>query len=432
MNYRMRITASPAEFDAHAWDALLALQPRPTPFLKHAFLAALTSTGCVTEETGWAPRFLSLWLDESDTGAHDGAEVGPEVGPGIGAEVDNVASDAASDEGDTVTLVHVSPLASERLVAALPLYAKSHSYGEYVFDWAWANAYEQNGLKYYPKLLCAVPFTPVTGARLLAVDDRARAALVQMLLAFAEQSEVSSLHVLYPTEHEANQLADAGMMERSGVQFHWLNAGYPDFDTFLATLEQKKRKNIRAERRRVRDAGVTFRRIKGTDASPEDWRFFTRCYRQTYKEHHSSPYLNLAFFETIGATMPENLLLVIAEIEGRQIASSLLVYQREPNGGTLYGRYWGAIETVDCLHFETAYYQPLEFCIDEKIQVFEGGAQGEHKMARGFLPTVTRSAHWLAHPAFADAVAQFLERETAGIGNYVDELREHNPFKEQH
>jgi len=419
MNYRMRITASPAEIDAGAWDALLALQPRPTPFLKHAFLSALTSTGCVTEETGWGPRFLSLWIDEAETADEESDQ----------------SADKSADDGedsDTVSSVHTAPLATERLVAAVPVYAKSHSYGEYVFDWAWANAYEQHGLKYYPKLLCAVPFTPVTGARLLATDDRARMALVQMLLAFAEKSEVSSLHVLYPTEHEANLLADAGMMERSGVQFHWLNAGYPDFDTFLATLEQKKRKNIRAERRRVRDAGVTFRRIPGTEARAEDWAFFTRCYQQTYREHHSSPYLNLDFFETIGAEMPENLLLVIAEREGRQIASSLLVYQREPNGGTLYGRYWGAIETVDCLHFETAYYQPLEFCIDEKIQVFEGGAQGEHKMARGFLPTVTRSAHWLAHPAFADAVAQFLERETAGIGNYVDELREHNPFKEQH
>lgn len=433
MNYRMRIAASPAEINADAWDALLALQPRPTPFLKHAFLAALTDTGCVTDATGWAPRFLTLWEEDSRDKNHgDGDHTADDV-RGDADDRDAEAADAEEDSDDDddgmVYVVDGPPAAQERLIAAVPLYAKSHSYGEYVFDWAWANAYEQHGLEYYPKLLCAVPFTPVTGARLLAVNDTARMAMAQTLLGFAKQSEMSSLHVLYPSEHEANLLTDAGMMERSGVQFHWLNAGYSHFDEFLATLEQKKRKNIRAERRKVREAGVTFRRVHGADATPEHWRFFNRCYRQTYREHHSSPYLNLAFFESIGVSMPDNLLLVVAEQDGEPIASSLLVYQRAPDGGTLFGRYWGALKHVDCLHFETAYYQPLEFCIDEGIAVFEGGAQGEHKMARGFLPTVTRSAHWLAHPGFADAVAQFLDRETAGIGNYVDELREHNPFK---
>jgi len=221
------------------------------------------------------------------------------------------------------------------------------------------------------------------------------------------------------------------------VQFHWLNDGYRDFEDFLSTLEQKKRKNIRAERRKVRDAGVTMRRVRGEDISDAEWRFFNRCYRQTYREHFSSPYLNLDFFRMIGATMPENLMLVIAEREGKPIASSLVVWQRGQNsgqrggntGGTLYGRYWGAVEHVPCLHFETAYYQPLEFCIEEKLDVFEGGAQGEHKMARGFLPTPTRSAHWLAHPAFADAVARFLESETNHIHAYMHELNERNPFR---
>ena len=222
------------------------------------------------------------------------------------------------------------------------------------------------------------------------------------------------------------------MMQREGVQFHWLNDGYRHFDDFLSTLEQKKRKNIRAERRKVHDAGVTFRRVRGEDATDADWRFFNRCYRQTYREHFSSPYLNLDFFRTIGQSMPENLLLVIAEYEGRPIASSLLVYQRDAKtGGTLYGRYWGALEHVPCLHFETAYYQPLEFCIEEKLAVFEGGAQGEHKMARGFMPTVTHSAHWLAHPAFADAVGRFLANEANLIHAHVDELREHDPFKKR-
>jgi uncharacterized protein len=383
-DYRTGILGSPAEVDAAEWNALLARQAQPTPFLRHEFLSALHATHCATPEAGWAPQFVTL------TDARTG-----------------------------------------RLAAAAPVYLKGHSYGEYVFDWAWADAYKRNGLEYYPKLLCAVPFTPVQGTRLVAADETARRHLAATLLAFAEQADVSSLHVLFPTTEDASALTDLGMMEREGVQFHWLNPGYRDFDEFLATLEQKKRKNIRAERRKVRDAGVTLRRVRGEDIRDEDWRFFSRCYRQTYREHFSTPYLNLDFFRMIGESMPENLLLVIAEYEGKPIASSLVVYQRGENGdgGTLYGRYWGALEHVPCLHFETAYYQPLEFCIEEKLDVFEGGAQGEHKMARGFLPTATRSAHWLAHPAFADAVARFLESETNHIHAYMHELNEHNPFR---
>ncbi len=385
IDYRMGLLASPLEVDAREWNALVARQAQPTPFLRHEFLSALASTQCATEETGWGPRFVTLV--DAQTGA---------------------------------------------LAAAAPLYVKNHSYGEYVFDWAWADAYQRNGLSYYPKLVCAVPFTPVQGTRLIAVSEAARRQLAATLVALAEQSDVSSLHVLFPTELEADALAGLGMMRRESIQFHWLNDGYRDFDDFLSTLEQKKRKNIRAERRKVREAGIAFRRVRGEDATDADWRFFNRCYRQTYREHFSSPYLNLDFFRTIGQTMPENLLLVIAERERRPIASSLLVYQRDDKtGGTLYGRYWGAIEHVPCLHFETAYYQPLEFCIDEKLAVFEGGAQGEHKMARGFMPTVTHSAHWLAHPAFSDAVARFLANEANLIHAHADELREHDPFKKR-
>ncbi|KVT47476.1 GNAT family N-acetyltransferase [Burkholderia multivorans] len=383
IDYRTGILSSPAEVAADEWNALLARDAQPTPFLRHEFLDALHVARCAVDETGWSPHFVTL------TDARTG-----------------------------------------RLAAAAPVYAKQHSYGEYVFDWAWADAYQRNGLSYYPKLLCAVPFTPVQGTRLLAVDDDARRRLAATLLAFAEQSDASSLHVLFPTGDEARLLESMGMMLREGVQFHWVNDGYRHFDDFLGTLEQKKRKNIRAERRKVRDAGVTFRRLTGERITDADWRFFTRCYRQTYREHYSSPYLNLDFFRAIGATMPENLLLVIAEADGQPIASALAVYRRgEHGGGTLYGRYWGAIEHVPCLHFETAYYQLLEFCIEAGLDTFEGGAQGEHKLARGFLPTVTHSAHWLAHPAFADAVAHFLERETEHIHAYVDELREHDPFR---
>jgi predicted N-acyltransferase len=387
IDYRMGLLASPDEVDAREWNALVARQDQPTPFLRHEFLNALTSAQCATEETGWGPRFVTLV--DAQTGA---------------------------------------------LAAAAPLYVKNHSYGEYVFDWAWADAYQRNGLSYYPKLVSAVPFTPVQGTRLVAVDAAARRRLAATLVALAEQSDVSSLHVLFPTEQDAAALAELGMMRREGIQFHWLNDGYRNFDDFLSTLEQKKRKNIRAERRKVRDAGITFRRVRGEDATDADWRFFNRCYRQTYREHFSSPYLNLDFFRAIGQSMPENLLLVIAEHEGRPIASSLVVYQRGSDGktgGTLYGRYWGAIEQVPCLHFETAYYQPLEFCIEEQLAVFEGGAQGEHKMARGFMPTVTHSAHWLAHPAFSDAVARFLDNETNLIHAHVDELREHDPFRKR-
>ncbi|MCA8105802.1 GNAT family N-acetyltransferase [Burkholderia sp. AU36459] len=383
IDYRTGILSSPAEVPADEWNALLARDAQPTPFLRHEFLDALHVARCAVDDTGWSPHFVTL------TDTHTG-----------------------------------------RLAAAAPVYAKQHSYGEYVFDWAWADAYQRNNLPYYPKLLCAVPFTPVQGTRLLAASDDARRRLAATLLAFAEQSDVSSLHVLFPTGDEARLLESMGMMLREGVQFHWLNDGYRHFDDFLGTLEQKKRKNIRAERRKVHDAGVTFRRLTGDQITDADWRFFSRCYRQTYREHYSSPYLNLDFFRTIGATMPENLLLVIAEADGKPIASALAVYRRgEHGGGTLYGRYWGAIEHVPCLHFETAYYQLLEFCIEAGLDTFEGGAQGEHKLARGFLPTVTHSAHWLAHPAFSDAVARFLERETEHIHAYVDELREHDPFR---
>ena len=377
MNYRTHIVSSLSEIGQPAWDGLAAIQAKNNPFLSFAFLHALHESGSASVESGWQPQFLALY------------------------------------DGDV-------------LAAAMPLYVKTHSYGEYVFDWAWADAYHRNGVEYYPKLLSAIPFTPVTGPRLMAVDERARAALIEVLCATQQASEVSSTHILYPPGENVQQLADAGFMLRSAVQFHWLNANYKDFEEFLGTLEKKKRKNIRAERRKVLEAGITMRRVRGADATDADWRLFNRCYQHTYKAHRSTPYLNLDFFQRIGRTMAENLLLVIAEREGKPVASSLVIHSAD----TLFGRYWGELEHVPCLHFETAYYQPLEFCIEQKIAVFEGGAQGEHKMARGFLPTRTWSAHWLAHPAFADAIERFLEREKGGIDEYIDELNDRNPFKD--
>jgi uncharacterized protein len=380
MNYRTHIATSLSSIGESAWNALVAAQcgdgRAPNPFLSYAFLHALHESGSACAATGWQAHYLALY------------------------------------EGDT-------------LAAAMPLYLKSHSYGEYVFDWAWADAYQRHGYAYYPKLLSAIPFTPVSGPRLMARNAPARAALIAALRAEQVSADVSSCHILYPPHGQAQQLRDAGFMLRSGVQFHWLNAGYRDFEHFLSTLDPKKRKNIRAERRKVMDAGVTLRRVRGLDATPDDWALFNRCYRHTYAAHHSTPYLNLDFFLRIGRAMPQHILLVIAERAGKPIAASLVIH----NGDTLYGRYWGELEHVPCLHFEASYYQPLEFCIEQNIAVFEGGAQGEHKMARGFLPTRTWSAHWLAHPAFADAIEQFLQRERGGIDDYLDELGERNPFR---
>jgi uncharacterized protein len=310
-------------------------------------------------------------------------------------------------------------------VGAAPLYVKSHSYGEYVFDWGWAEAYERHGIAYYPKLLCAVPFTPAAGTRLLAADESIRKELATLMLELARESKVSSLHVLFPAESDAAALRACGMLERSGVQFHWRNAGYKGFDDFLAALSHDKRKKIRQERRRVSEAGVTFSRLTGREATSKDWDFFTTCYRRTYRDHGSTPYLNRAFFGMIAERMPDNVLLLIARQEGRPIAAALDLM----GGGVLYGRYWGSTEYVPGLHFEACYYQGVDFCIERGIARFEGGAQGEHKHARGFLPEATSSFHWLAHPAFERAIDDYLSREAQGIASYVDELNERTPFR---
>jgi len=379
-----RVHGTPADIDAGAWDALLAMQPAPSPFMRHAYLAALHDSGSATGASGWAPRFFTLWRGKD-------------------------------------------------LIAACPLYLKDHSYGEYVFDWAWANAYQEHGLAYYPKALVAVPFTPVPGSRLLARHAESRALLVQALLAWCGEQELSSLHLLFGADEDVAACVEAGMMLRHTVQFHWLNQGWTDFDAFLASLAHDKRKKIRQERRKVHDAGVSFRWARGSDITAHDWDFFYRCYARTYREHGNPPYLTPDFFRTTARAMPQSWLLFIAEREGRPIASSLIALSHDaPASGVpeaAYGRYWGALERVDCLHFEACYYQPLQWCIEHGVSRFEGGAQGEHKMARALMPVRTTSAHWLAHPAFADAVERFLEREGAGIDNYLEHLGERTPFR---
>jgi uncharacterized protein len=367
---RIEIRDTLAGISPPAWNALTGGHP----FLRHEFLHALHETGCADEAAGWAPCHLVLW------------------------------------QGDA-------------LVGAMPLYRKTHSYGEYVFDWAWADAYHRHGLEYYPKLLCAVPFSPVTGPRLLARDLATRSLLVRAALQLA--ATASSLHVLFPPEFEAEELAAHGMMLRRSVQFHWENRGYADFGQFLSELASAKRKKIRQERRRVSAAGVTFRRLVGEDIREEHWAFYARCYNRTYRAHRSTPYLNLEFFRRLGAMLPQHVMMVLAERDGKPIASALNLF----SGTTLWGRYWGCVAEVPMLHFETCYYQALEFCIERGIRVFEGGAQGEHKLARGFLPVQTWSAHSLKHAGFADAVEKFLEREASGVERYVDELNEHSPFR---
>jgi predicted N-acyltransferase len=380
-NYLTRVFDSPLAIDPLAWDGLLAQQQAPSPFMRHAYLAAMHTSGSATADTGWAPQFVTLWHNQ-------------------------------------------------QLVAACPLYLKAHSYGEYVFDWAWANAYEQHGLQYYPKGLCAVPFTPVPGSRLLASNAASRLALLQAVVSLCQQKNLSSLHVLLLSDEDRAACDALGLMARQSVQFHWHNSGFASFDTFLASLSQDKRKKIKQERRRVADAGVTFDTLVGKDITSRDWDFFYDCYERTYLEHGNAPYLTREFFTRMQHDMSENWVLFVARREGQAIASSLIAVQNVglPTASA-YGRYWGALERVDCLHFEACYYQPLQWCIANGVQRFEGGAQGEHKMARALMPVPTHSAHWLAHPAFADAVDRFLEREREGVDQYMAHLAARSPFK---
>ena len=379
-SFQLEILDRLSDIPCSDWNALLPADAGP--FLRHEFLSALEETGCVGGNTGWQVAHLAL---------KDGGQ----------------------------------------LIGAMPLYLKQHSYGEFVFDWSWAQAYEQQGMQYFPKALCAIPFTPVQGSRILSADkanaDLVRQKLIEGLKTVVIQNNLSSAHVLFPYAIEATSLQELGFMLRDSVQFHWHNQGFENFEHFLAALTMKRRKNIRREREQVARESIHFRHVPGSTSTDADWEFFYRCYENAYLEHRSSPYLSETFFKLWAQRMPENLHLIIAERSGNPIAASMLVV--DPKDSKAYGRYWGAIEHIPCLHFETAYYQAIEYCIAQKIQTFEGGAQGEHKMARGFLPTTIQSAHFIADPQFAKAVQHFLNREHQGIGAYVDELAEHSPLK---
>ena len=378
--YQLKIIEKLTKVPAADWNALLPTDA--SPFLKHAFLNTLEETGCVGDHTGWQVAHLGLYKEE-------------------------------------------------HLVGAMPLYLKQHSYGEFVFDWSWAQAYEQQGMQYYPKALCAIPFTPVQGSRILFTPDQPaveiQSQLIKGLKTLVLQNHLSSAHILFPLADQIPEITGQGFMLRDSVQFHWHNQEFTSFEEFLSVLTMKRRKNIRREREQVAKENISFRHIPGQMANHADWEFFYRCYANTYLEHHSSPYLKENFFKLLCGRMPENLHLIIAQRNHKPNAASLLVV--DAIASKAYGRYWGAIEHIPLLHFETAYYQAIEYCIEHGIKTFEGGAQGEHKMARGFLPTTIHSAHFIADPRFAKAVKHFLEREHQGIGAYVDELAEHSPLK---
>jgi len=380
-DYVIRVVDDPLSVDAAAWNALLDVQPAPTPFLRHEYLAALHRSGSAVPDTGWMPQWIVI------------------------------------ERGGV-------------LHAAAALYLKSHSYGEYVFDWAWADAYRRHGLDYYPKLLGAVPFTPVPGSRLLVRDDQDRETLLTAMRGFVQTNGLSSAHLLFIDEPDRQACERAGWMLRHGVQFHWTNRErepYADFADFAANLQRDKRKKIAQERRRVVEAGIDLRAFTGAAIDEPLWDFFYRCYTLTYRAHHSTPYLTREFFTEMARTMPEAWLMFVAEQDGRRVAASLVAL--DPARRVAYGRYWGTTEHVPCLHFEACYYAPLDWCIQQRYARFEGGAQGEHKMARGLLPVRTASAHWIADARFASAVDDFLAREGAGVAAYLDELDGRNPFK---
>lgn len=364
---------SMAQIDAVAWNQLCGLD---YPFLRHEFLSALEQSAAVCPQTGWETAHL-LVMDK------------------------------------------------QRLLAALPLYLKTHSWGEYVFDQQWAQAYQQHGLTYYPKLVSAIPFTPCQGQRLLFASGADQTAVCAILFSFIQQLDISSWHCLFPEHSQLQLLQSLGLSVREGVQFQWFNRNYATFSDFLQTLSADKRKMIKRERRRVVEQGIQIQRIAGPDVTDAQWQVFFRFYALTYLKRSSEPYLNLAFFKQIARTMPEQLLLVLA-IKGDTYVGAALSFI---GTDTLYGRYWGCQAEYNALHFEACYYQGLDYCIEHGLARFDSGAQGEHKISRGFEPVTTYSAHWLKDAGFAKAVAQFVDREKKAIQHYKQDAANYLPFK---
>lgn len=383
---RIEVVESLAGVSAEEWDALAM----GNPFAGHAFLCALLETGCASARTGWQPQFLLLRRGGS-------------------------------------------------LAAAMPLFVKSHSYGEYVFDWAWAEAHMRHGLAYYPKWLSAVPFTPVSGPRFLCTSPDPQ--FLNRCLSDLKAQDGSSVHLLFTRnvpagangagqgEVEAAQvqsLQRAGFSRRDGIQFHWVNRNFADFEDFLAALSQPKRKKIRAERRKVAELGIRFTVHQAHHINPQLWAFFFACYERTYALRGNPPYLNLEFFETIHREAPAMCVMFVGHDAQGPCCASLVLR----DGDDAFGRYWGALRDYPFVHFEACYYQPVEWAIASRIRVIEGGAQGQHKMARGFDPVATASWHWLRHPAFAEAVDRYLHRESQHLDRVLDELEERSAFRD--
>lgn len=376
--YQLRVHSTIDEIAAAEWNRLAG---DDLPHLRHEFLAAMERHGCVGERFGWLPRHLGLY-DQAD-----------------------------------------------QLVAAAPCYLKFNSYGEFVFDWAWADAYRRAGQEYYPKLVIASPYTPATGQRVLTGEAANRAelamALVKGSVEIAKRLGVSGVHWLFISEEEAGWMRSEGLMPRLGCQFHWRNHDYADFDALLASFSAEKRKKIKRERRRVTEAGVAIRRVPGNEATPQEWAIFHQLYEDTFDKRGGIPTLSLPFFREIGARMGGNCLLVLAEHGGEVVAAAFCLV----GARTLYGRHWGCSKDFHSLHFEACYYQGLEHCIELGLSGFEPGAQGEHKVARGFLPTRTWSAHWIAEPGFRDPIGKFLEHEIDAVEEYIAEMDERSPYR---
>jgi hypothetical protein len=378
----LRAIGSLSEVDEAEWNACAGTT---NPFVDYAFLSALEDSGSVTPETGWAPRHLLL--EDPD----------------------------------------------DRLIGAVPMYMKNHSQGEYVFDYGWAHAFERAGGDYYPKLQISVPFTPATGPRLLVREDRpfeeTAKYLVQGMIEVARRLEVSSLHITYPTEREWSLLGDFGMLQRTGEQFHWQNKGYADFEAFLGDLASRKRKAVRKERREAVANDIDIEIHRGSDISEQDWDDFFRFYLDTGSRKWGTPYLNRPFFSLLSERMTDRVALIMAKRGGRNIAGALNLIGAD----TLYGRYWGCIEDHPFLHFEVCYYQAIDLAIQLRLDRVEAGAQGPHKLSRGYLPVHTYSAHWIRDPSFRDAVARYLVEERREIDadiRYVGE--KHSPFRSEH
>jgi predicted N-acyltransferase len=378
----IRVRDAIGAIPAQSWDRLANPNADSyNPFISHAFLHALEESRCVSARTGWLPQHLIL-----------------------------------EDSAGT-------------MLGAMPLYLKSHSRGEYVFDYGWANAYEQAGGRYYPKLQSCVPFTPVPGKRLLAGGGRdiaeIESALVNGAIELARLNGASSLHITFLREEEWQRHGGERTLQRTDQQFHWLNEGYATFDDFLNALASRKRKAIRKERREAAAPGIVFEHIEGLDITEAHWDAFFDFYQDTGARKWGAPYLNRQFFSLLGDAMPERILLILCKRDGRAIAGALNMI----GGDTLYGRYWGAIEHHPFLHFETCYYQAIDYAIAHGLTRVEAGAQGEHKLARGYLPQTTYSLHYLAHPGLRRAVAAFLEQERKAVEEEIRIMGEMGPFK---